>query len=306
VNEKIVIASLVILALIAVVFAITLPTGEGYALIEKISVKPVKINDSHAILEFDIKTRKSGLKNLNISASFIDVKTNLIVDELRKRIPEKTGEIYEIKIIHPLEKDKDYRVIFEIQKDGETLSSRGLNIYALYTLIPKDRELKVKIRDVDFKLIEEQDSRVLVEARYYIEAMENYSLRFHVKAIQFESNVLADEFWVDRYIQKGKTSMISFNLSLPKDYNYLIKLEAWRNEYLLKSWINSLNLSPTKRIPEGYKESEVSFKVSDFIPENIPRITPEKVVGREGKVAPGFEAIFLILAGGFALWRLKK
>lgn len=72
--------------------------------------------------------------------------------------------------------------------------------------------------------------------------------------------------------RKGKTLLVESNLTVPKDYNYLVKLEIWRNDALIKSWSRGLNLAPTKKVPENVTEEKVKFEVSQFV--KTPSYTP--------------------------------
>ncbi|MEM1576898.1 MAG: hypothetical protein QXT98_05235 [Archaeoglobaceae archaeon] len=64
---------------------------------------------------------------------------------------------------------------------------------------------------------------------------------------------IAYEGWFSKALETGKTEIVEFNFTVP-NYNYAIKIEAWRGGSLLKSWIKTLNLAPTKKIPEDLKE----------------------------------------------------
>jgi len=102
---------------------------------------------------------------------------------------------------------------------------------------------------------------------------------------------LADESWLNTNIQKGKTVLAEANLTVPKDYNYIVKIEVWRNGSMLKVWSSSLSLAPTKRIPKNITEEKVGFKVGEFVVEKTPMpIRPSKTS------TPGFEIPIAILA----------
>jgi hypothetical protein len=192
------------------------------------------------------------------------------------------------------------------------MSLRGLD-----TLLPKEKELKMTLKDVDFQILNVFDNVTTIRARFYVEAMEDYDdAVFHIKAIQFESNVLADERWMEVSVEKGKTLLVESNLTVPKDYNYLVKLEVWRNDALLKTWGKGLNLAPTKRVPENVTEERVKFEVSQFVktpmpmytptPLPVPTPTPTPEYAKVQPKAPGFEILLAMLAiGGAILWRRR-
>jgi hypothetical protein len=321
----------VVLASIAVIFAVAmlLPlfvnvTGEKrvtpeFIRIEKIDIKAKEVNDSHATLEFVVTVYRSKIvNNASLITSVYDKKTNLLVQKLKAEIPKEGSEgLDEMSVTAVLEKDKEYNILFEIEKDKKIVSSRGMFLRGLDTLMPKDKELKMTLKDVDFQISDVKDDRVTVKARFYIETMENYNdTVFHIKAIQYESNVLADEKWFKMVVEKGKTVLVEGNLTVPKDYNYLIKLEVWRNGALLKSWSKGLNLAPTKRVPENVTEEKVRFEVSEFLkkmptPMPMPTSTPEfygvEKVPAPKSATPGFEVVVCAVAlGGALLWRSRR
>lgn len=120
--------------------------------------------------------------------------------------------------------------------------------------------------------------------------------------MQYESGILTDEKWVEVELEKGKTNVVETNVTVINNYCYLVKLEAWRNDSIVKIWKSILNLSPTKRIPEGVKEEEVKFEVEKFVATPTPLPTPlVRESGIVRKPTPGFEFLALIMAGGVAL-----
>lgn len=213
-----------------------------------------------------------------------------------------------------LEKTRDYDITFRLLKDRKIVDSRGITLKGLDTLVPEEKQLKMTLRDVDFEITAVKNNTVTIKARFYIDALENYSeTTFHIKAIQFESNVLADNKWLDMDVVKGKTLLVESNLTAPKDYNYLVKLEAWREDSLLKTWQKGLNLAPIKRVSENVTEEEVRFEAKEFVktpavtPMPVPTPTP-RIIGdvTQEEAMPGFDVLVaLITMGGVLLWRKR-
>ncbi|HIH69327.1 DUF7490 domain-containing protein [Methermicoccus shengliensis] len=308
---------------IAVIFAIAiiLPflvnvSGEQkveHIQINNIEIKAKKVNESHADIEFILTVYRSKVvSNATLIVSVYDKRTNLLLQKYEIEVLREGKEgLNEMNVTVAFEKDKDYNIAFEIRKDNKIVSSRGMSLKGLDTLLPKDKELKMTLKDADFKIVEVSGNKAVVKTRFYIETMENYDdTVFHIKAIQYESNVLAAEKWLEIEIKKGKTLLVESNLTVPKDYNYLVKLEVWRNGSLLKSWSKVLNLAPTKRIPENVTEEGVKFEVSQFVKpegayETPPTPVPTPIKDYGDKVGmPGFEAALGIIAlGGALIWR---
>ena len=307
-NGKLVAVILTAIFVISVVSAFFIPKEtHEFFYIENVDVKVDKIGDDIVNLTFVVKIHRSDvLKNATLKLKVYDLKTGVLLEEKSVPVPEEDCRIMNVSM--PFEKDRDYRVRVILEKDGRS-SQYTLNLRNLETLIPKDRELKVVLRDVDFKVLTTEDDRVNVLIRFYFDSFRDYDVRFHLKAVQNESNVLADEKWITATLRSGKTQIIETNLSVIKDYNYLIKLEAWRSGYMVKVWKAFLNLAPTKKIPANVKEEEVKFEVEKFAEKYggaIGSVTPPPMplgVASERGVykTPGFESLILVIAGGVAV-----
>ncbi|MEM0215516.1 MAG: hypothetical protein QW384_05990 [Archaeoglobaceae archaeon] len=57
----------------------------------------------------------------------------------------------------------------------------------------------------------------------YLESMSLQQRYFHLKAIQFESGILAYEGWFSKTLEIGKTEIVEFNFTVP-NYNYLLNM----------------------------------------------------------------------------------
>ncbi len=315
-NGKIVVASLVVIVIVAIAISVFAHEEREYAYIERVDLKLSKLNDSCADITFFVKIKRSRVLSANLSISVYDYATDILLKRRTISIPKDANEL---NITISFEKDKNYRVMFEIIKGDKTISSTGLILKNLRTLIPKEKELKLLLRDVDFEVKSVKGDRVTVKARFYIDALKSYTVKFHIKAIQFESNVLTSDKWLTLNLTSGKTTVVESDLEVVKDYNYLIKLEAWKNDYLIKSWSRCLNLAPTKRIPKNVSEEEVKFEVEKFVkpkemaaipmPTPVERHYPMTSYGKSMVATPGFEIVIgLIAIGGALAWRsgLKK
>ena len=306
-NSKVLLASVAVIisiALLLPVFA-DVTKDTSYARIEGFDVKIADINDSHATLKFVVHIKRSKvLENATILAKIYDLKTNILLEEISKTLPEKVkSEDSRESVLISLEKDRGYSVALSIDKEGKRLSSREFVLTGLDTIMPEEKELKVVLKDADFAVKEVGERNVKILARFYVEALKSYDVLAHVKAVQYESNILADDFWKEVRVEGGKTVIIEGNLSLPNNYNYLVKLELWRNGSLLKTWSKQLSLSPAKKIPKNVTEKEVKFEISEFV--RTPAPTP-RMEYAERKAAPGFELLLLLLSGGVALWRRRS
>ena len=198
-NRKFVLAGIVVL--IAVAMALPFVTNvygkksEEHVFLRDIDVKVNWVNDSHANPEFIVTVHRSEIvTNATLVISVYDRNLDILLDRYYIEIPKKSAKgIDEVKANVPLEKDKTYRITFKIEKNNEIVDGRAITLSGLDTLLPKDKMLKMTLKDVDFYVIGINDGKVNVRARFYIQSMDDYSdVLFHIKAIQAESNVLAD------------------------------------------------------------------------------------------------------------------
>jgi len=328
-NGKVVAATIAVILLLAVILPLFVEDvfkpekvyEREYLEIKNIDVKAEKINDSHAEMKFLISLyRSESVKNASLIVGVYDKKTNILLERIWTEIPEKGDEgLSEVNVTIALEKDRSYNIRFELRKDNKLLAVRGMSLSGLETLVPKSKELKMTLKDVDFEIAGVDNGRAVIKARFYIETLENYDdITFHIKAIQHESNVLANESWIEmQSVEKGKTLLVETIFSVPKDYNYIVKLEVWRNGAMLKTWSKGLNLAPTRTVPEDVKEERVKFEITEFMkptPHPTPMPTPMEDrypvpgVAREapGEAMPGFEIITVVLAGGVILWMMRR
>lgn len=290
-NEKVVATIIAAIFVVSVSTALILP-HEKRMYIENVDVKIAKIMDDSVDLIFLIKV--SNKDNATVKIIVYDLKTNILLEETS--FPVKSKEIN--KTLR-FDKSRDYKVKIVLES-GKVLDVRYINLRYLNTLIPSEKELKIVLKDVDFKILGVEGDKVKVLVRYYFDSLRDYNVDFHVKAVQYESNVLTDEKWVEAKLEGGKTVIVETNISVVKNYCYLIKLEAWRKNSIVKIWKSILNLSPTKKIPKEVVEKEVEFEVKKFISTPTPEIYPA-VMGEVRKPTPGFEILALIMAGGVAL-----
>ena len=286
--------------------------------IRDIEMKVDSVNESHAEITFIASIYRSEIvKNATLIVSVYDKRTNLLLDKLAVEIAEKGKKgLSELNVTLSFEKDRDYRIAFEVRKNNMPVQKKEMGLRGLETLIPPEKELKLILRDVDFEIAGVENNKAVVKARFYIETMRDYEdITFHVKAVQYESGVLANESWIElQKVEKGKTLLVESVFSVPKDYNYLVKTEAWRNGAMLKTWSRALNLAPTKALPENVTEEKVRFEVEEFVkgyprsvatPAPMPTRTPP-MQGYVEKPTPGFEILAAIAAGGAVLWMRKR
>ncbi len=295
-NEKVFIGGLIAIVVAAAFISAFALKHEEYASFRSFDLKLDGVNDSHVTVDFIFNIASKSFDG-NLSMKVYDAKTNLLLAERKFKLPENPKR-YEVKL--SFEKDRDYLVTARLAKGWRTYDVERFSISNLNSLKPAKKDVRAFLKDADFLILGKDDDSVKVKSRFYIESLKNYSVTFHVKVVQYESGVLASESWIRDNITKGKTNLVESEFEVPERYNYLVKLELWRDGALLKSWSRALKLDPSKRVPEGEKEEKMNFEVEKFV----------KPVYEEGdyshpKGVPGFE-ILIAVAGMLAALRIRR
>ncbi len=297
-NEKVVIVAIVLIAIAAVAVSLASSKFESYGRFGEIDMKLEAVNESHVVITFISEIKKENLDEFTIRAKIYDYQTGLLLDEVKKNFQSPESK-YEALLTIPFEKAKDYRIELILMHHDKVLSLRHLQLKNLRSLVAENVQLEASMRGADFLLTGVKDGKVEFKARFYVESVKDYNVVARIKVVQAESNVLVDEEWMNTTLRKGKTNIIEANFVVPDEYNYIVKLEIWREGKLVKSWKDVIKLAPTKIVPKDVEEEEVEFEVEKFITEEVPDYT-------KGAGMPGFEvALALIAIAGVAAWRRK-
>ena len=296
-NEKVVIVAIVTIAIVSVSIAVIASQIESYARLENIDMKLESVNESHAVISFIVEVKKENVNSFTLQAKIYDDQTGLLLDEVEKDF-ESPDSNYEAVMTIPFEKTKDYRIELMLMQEDRVLSSRQLHLKNLRSLVAENMQLDASMVGADFLLTGVKDENVEFKARFYVESVRDYDVVARIKVVQAESNILVDEEWMNTTLKKGKTNIIEANFEVPDDYNYIVKLEVWRDGKLVKTWKDVIKLAPTKIIPKDVEEEKVEFEVEKFVREEVPGYV------ERGAGVPGFE-VGLALAAivGVAAWR---
>jgi len=281
---------------------------EEYLWLRNVEYSVESINDSHVVLNFSLSFERSEtIEAISLMTKVFDARTGILLEkrEISLKNTSKGLDFANVKLT--FEKSGNYRVRFEAYREEDLLFRKDFGVSGLTSLIPENRRLLMEMKDTDFLVTGETSNKVSVKMRFYIYSMEEYSdILFHIKAVQLESNLLANESWKEfGVIEPGKTVLLETEMDIPKDYNYIVRVEAWRDEMLLKKWDSPLKLSPKEIIPEKVKEKEVELNISEFVreypEEKYPYPVPTPVPTITPAPAPGFELYLALAAVIFAL-----
>ncbi|MBO8180722.1 MAG: hypothetical protein H0Z19_09665 [Archaeoglobus sp.] len=298
-NEKVVIVAIVSIAIAAVAVSLASSKFESYGRFGEIDMKLEAVNESHVVITFISEIKKENLDEFTVRAKIYDYQTGLLLDDVKKNFQSPESK-YEALLTIPFEKTKDYGIELILMHEDKVLSLRHLQLKNLRSLVAENMQLEASMRGADFLLTGVKDGNVEFKARFYVESVKDYNVVTRIKVVQAESNVLVDEEWMNTTLRKGKTNIIEADFVVPDEYNYIVKLEIWREGKLVKSWKDVIKLAPTKIVPKDVEEEEVEFEVEKFVREEVPDYA------ERGAGMPGFEvALALIAIAGVAAWRRK-
>ncbi len=300
-NSKIVAGVVVAIILLSALAAILASRFESYAWIGDVDMKLENVNESHAAISLLVEVRKKNINSFTLEAKIYEYQTDLLLDRIQEEF-ESADSDYEAVLTLPLEKTRDYRVELRLMQGENVFDSRQLTIRNLRSLIPESVKLDASMVGADFLLTNATNDSVRFKARFYVESVKDYDVTARMKVVHTESNVLVDESWMNLTLKRGKTNIIEATFDVPNGYNYIVKLELWRNGKLVKVWKDAIKLAPTKVIPKDIEEEKVDFDVQKFIKDEVPSADM-----RAGAGMPGFEAVPAAMAVlGAAVWRKMR
>lgn len=288
--------------------------------LENVDVSAESVRPETVDLEVQARfNRPASVENGSLEVAVNDASTGLLVYEKDVGIPgEGESGLSEVRTDLTLERSRDYDLTFRLKSEGRVEGIERLRLRGLSSLRPPESELEVELKDVDFQVLGTDANVTRVESVLYLDAARSYGdARLHVKAVQHESNLLADSRWVNNVsLEAGQTERVSTELSVPAGYNYVVEVEAWRGGSLSRVWKHPLNLNPTREVPRNLSVEQVPFRVEAFTEEGrddapgpMPTPEPDRSLPGEGGAAPGPGATLAILGligTSLVLWRTKN
>ncbi len=216
----------------------------------------------------------------------------------------KKGDTKPVSQILTLPKTGGYDlhcVLFEenVQKgDGE------IKVYNLDALPAEVQEIGLEISEMDFRVKEVEDGKVLVENDIYLtnEGREtSKDFRMLVKVREMDAGLLADKTWTTTGQIRPETTVIqSVNLTMPDKYNYIVEVLIWNNDTIVERGEGYIQLNPVIEVKNGNTTQAREIQTSEF--ENIVEtgMVPEEEYTNEKEGAPGLSltlsAVLLCLA----------
>ncbi len=272
------------------------------ATLKHVDVRLVDSNASSVKLQFTSYVER--FERTNCSLQFRVMLKNSRIG-LWSRVINASGDrglgVYRINAT--FDRNREYTVAITLKRGGNILSGWTFFLHDL-NKVP-NLSLGMRLVGVDFVVRGVNGSYANIESRFYVRAEKRISgIDVHVKAKPVGTNLLANERWIRNVtLTPEKIETLTCELKLPKDYNYVVTLEVWKNGNIEGTWNEPLVLNPSKPKPEMNKTTRKNFSLSDFMvrrPMPIPNpITPQKK-------GVGFTLPLAIFSIAIVMWLRKR
>ncbi|MHC1566736.1 MAG: DUF7490 domain-containing protein [Candidatus Syntropharchaeia archaeon] len=257
-----------------------------------------------ALLNITVYIQNAGGTSGNVSflLKAYDGETNLLVTKKEKevgKIGRERTKISSVEIAVPMEGNYLLRIL--LFEDGKNIQSGEVRIRGLSSLDP------LRIRELDFFVEKSEGDYAIINTTMYIDnrgKKDIPELRALVKARDNETKLIKDQIWVNLgSLKKDSTNIRSVELKVLSGRDYIVEIQIWSGEKIIKEGKGMVILSPFGR-SLGEKTTKIApeFEITDFIPESeekkIPRPVPAPGIpeGMPRAAIPGFEGLIGILA----------
>ena len=176
--------------------------------------------------------------NSTLVIKVIDSDTGLLMEEVLSPIPEVEGE-KTVKITNKISVTREggYEIKLIVFDRDRMMESGSVFINGLEALTPEIRDVGVRIRDIDFLIRNVSEGKVKVETDIYVENTRDSSspeLKILVKAVQAESNIVADSVWINASsLRPESTAIRKAVITVPESYNYVIEAVFWNGDVMV-------------------------------------------------------------------------
>ncbi len=265
------------LKFLALLFVIALCGCAGSYYPARIAYVNAKLLDSNASsvrLGFDVYVKIYEGDDYDLTAGVQLLGSRISILEKSVKVKGKGSHVYRFNLT--FDRDKNYTVVFRISKKDIVYDTYPLRIANLQ-MVP-NLEFGVRLRNVDFQLVNVSEKRATLLAKFYFVSNENESdVDLHVKVKPVGTSLIVAEKWIGRVNFTKGLNVLETNLTVPKDYNYLTVVEAWKGDVIESVWKRPLILNPEKPKP---KNETRPFSLKEFVVRPMPRpmpYTPKKI-----------------------------
>lgn len=275
---------------------------------DRIGTAFVDLNVTTYIEKYDGDTVKNTsllLKAYSRESGLLEAQKEIKLGVLKK------GETKSVSQTLSLPKTGGYNLRSVLFEESTQKSNGAIEIYNLESLPADVQDTGLEISEMDFRVREVENGKVLVESDIYLtnEGREaSKDLRMLVKAREMDAGLLADKVWTQTGEIKPESTVIrSVNLTMPDQYNYVVEVLIWNNDTVVKRGEGYIQLSPTVEIRDKNTTETRKIQTSEFEVSEVVEEIPEAEYAEKGEEpTPGFGLpLSAILLCSAALFRRR-
>ncbi|MHC1579492.1 MAG: DUF7490 domain-containing protein [Candidatus Alkanophagales archaeon] len=326
----------VVLAFFVLVAAVATVGGGLYeepsaVVIRDVDVTAAAVNASTASLNITAYLDNYGASSgdVELLVRAFDARTNLLVATNRTGVGVlKREETRAASALIHVERRGDYRIRLVLFEDGRAVGDYEVHVRGLEALEPPEHA-RLSLRAMDFYVesVESVGGReyAAINVTLYIDNLggDVSGLRALVKARDNETKLITARQWLDLgLLPEGSTSLRHATLRLLNGRDYVVEVQIWQDQRIIKESSGFLALSPfaNRTITVGAEERAVevspAVEIMSFIPARRPEPLRMPVPEGAGKgerypapapapPMPGFEGVAAALSLPAALLLLR-
>jgi len=330
-DRDLLVALLVVLAFFVLV-AVVATVGEGLyeepsaVIIRDVDVKAAAVNASTASLNITayLDNYGAGSGDIELLVKAFNAKTNLLVATNKTCVGVlKKKETKAASALIYVERRGDYRIRLVLFEDDRGVGDYEVYVRGLEALEPPEHA-RLSLRTMDF-YVESVESiggkeYAAINVTLYIDNLggDVSGLRALVKARDNETKLITAWQWLDLgLLPKESTSLRHATLRLLNGRDYVVEVQIWQNQRIIKESSGFVVLSPfvNRTITVGAEERAVevspAVEITSFIPTPQPEPLRMPEGARKGERYPsppmpaGFEGVAAALSLLATLFLLK-
>lgn len=298
-EESMGIKALILLSLLLLAIAFSGCLKEGKLTVSGMDVAAERVTSASVFLNVttNVENYQGGdSRNISLLLKALNTESGLLQTQARRHIGTiKRGQTAMVDQAIVLPRKGSYRleaILFE----GSVKIAKGERTIRNLELLPAEvKSVGIEIPEIDFTVRNASGGRVLIQSDIMFTnegADPSAEYDVLVKAKEMDAGLIAEKRWIRiGRIPPESTVVRSVNLTVPDQYNYLVQVELWSNETVVKRGEGRVLLRPGVRLAEGERVETKTIKTSDFVLEAAPAKAPER-----GMLAPGFEAVLALLS----------
>jgi hypothetical protein len=263
---------------------------------DRIGTAFVDLNVTTYIEKYDGDTGKNTsllLKAYSRESGLLEAQKEVKIGVLKK------GETKLVSQTLSLPKTGGYDLRSILFEESAQKSNGEIKIYNLAALPADVQDIGLEISEMDFRVKEVENGRVLVENDIYLtnegrETSKDFSML--VKVREMDAGLLADKVWARTGEIRPETTVIrSVNLTMPDQYNYIVEVLIWNNDTVVKRGQGYIQLSPIIEIKDRNTTEAREIQTSEFENVEDDGMVPEEGATKGESATPGFSMLFSVV-----------